>query len=64
MATTLGEARFQGSAHGALNLAVSWHDGTISFHQFINEDDAYRFCRQNHLTFIEENDDDDSSVES
>jgi hypothetical protein len=59
MVTTLGEAKRHGDAHGAINLAVSWYDATISFHQFLNEEDARRFCRQNQLTYVEESNDDD-----
>lgn len=63
MAMQLGEARPQGEVHGAINLSVSWNDGTISFHQFLSDDAAKQFCIQNHLLFIEENDDDDSGAE-
>jgi hypothetical protein len=59
----LGEARIQGKVHGAFNLAVSWSDGNISFHQFIDEKDARAFCTKFQLTFIEESDDDNSDIE-
>jgi hypothetical protein len=64
MVTSLGEARLQGEVHGAMNLSVSWHDGTISFHQFMSDEDVRQFCIQNHLTFVKENDDDNSDIES
>jgi hypothetical protein len=63
MAITLGEARLWGEVHGALNLAVSWYDGTISLHQFISETEMDVFCKKHQLTFIEESSNDDSNIE-